>query len=287
MTGWQEGPPRSPLGIGEQMNAPQSEQSKKKGRKQKKMTPNHKISIKKRRFEGNEAKKKKIQTLKQLRAQDYRLNVAWASDPPSGRSWSKRRRATARSGTWTLVQGSITIKSWDRLPTLSEILEISSFKRRERLEVARPNPKGESDSLVDPREVIALPWEIFPPGTVDEVVRFFSKGMKGNRGEDERILRERVEAFAALKPEAYIQGIGGFKRYIGAKFSDDLVVFENRHYGNALYILYENWEKLSKRPRLDLLRDTDAHFDRIVHATGWREQLEETIRRERPRQPRP
>jgi hypothetical protein len=111
--------------------------------------------------------------------------------------------------------------------------------------------------------------------------------MKGNRSRDEEILRERVEAFKALKPESYIRGMGEFRRYIGAKFSENLVVFENWRYGNALYILYENWEEFSKRPRLDLLRDANAHFYRIIHAPGWREQLEETIRRERCGQPRP
>jgi hypothetical protein len=130
---------------------------------------------------------------------------------------------------------------------------------------------------------MTLGWEIFPPGTVDEVVRLFSKGIKGNGGQDERILRERVEAFAALEPESYIRGVGGFDRYIGAKFSEELVVFENMRYGNALYILYEKWDEISKRSRIDLLRETGAHFDRIIHAPGWREQLDETIRRERHR----
>jgi hypothetical protein len=90
-------------------------------------------------------------------------------------------------------------------------------------------------------QTITLDWEIFPPGTIDEIVRFFSfsGGMKGERGRDEEILRDRVMTFKALKPEAYIRGMDGFNKHIGAKFSDSLVVFENWRYGNALYILYE------------------------------------------------
>jgi hypothetical protein len=107
--------------------------------------------------------------------------------------------------------------------------------------------------------------------------------LKGSGVRDEKILRERVEAFKALEPEAYIRGVDGFNRYIGAKISKDLVVFENLRYSNALYILYDKWQEISKRPRLDLLRDTNAHFDRIIHAPGWRDRLEETIRRERPK----
>lgn len=133
---------------------------------------------------------------------------------------------------------------------------------------------------------LRVEWQIFPPGTVDEVVRFFNKGIKGNRPRDERNLRERVEAFKALQPTAYISGADKFNRYIGAKFAEDLVVFENWRYGNALYIVYENWQEISKRSRIDLLRNGDANFDRIIHTQGWQERLEEIIHRERPLQQR-
>lgn len=142
-------------------------------------------------------------------------------------------------------------------------------------------PYTEVEAGKESSQAIMLRWEIFPPGTVDEVVGFFSKGMKSNRGRHDGILRERVEAFMALKPEAYIRGVDRFNRYIGAKVSDHLVVFENWRYGNALYILYENWKEISKQSRLDLLQDTNAHFDRIIHGPGWRERLEETIRQKR------
>jgi hypothetical protein len=133
---------------------------------------------------------------------------------------------------------------------------------------------------------MTVDWEIFPPGTVDQIVQFFRKGIRGEGSRDEKILRERVEAFKALQPEAYIRGVGGFNRYIGAKFPEDLVVFENMRYGNALYIVYEKWEEIAKRSRIDLLRQTDAHFDRIIHAPGWQRRFEETVRREQSRQRR-
>lgn len=46
-------------------------------------------------------------------------------------------------------------------------------------------------------------------------------------------------------------------------------MFENLRYGNALYILYDDWHDISKRWRLDLLRDHDAKFDRIPHTVDW------------------
>jgi hypothetical protein len=133
-------------------------------------------------------------------------------------------------------------------------------------------------------QMIELDWEILPVGTVEEVVRFFIRGMKGKRNRDERIIRERVEVFKSLQPQAYIRGVGGFSRYVGAKFSEDLVVFENMRYGNALYIVREKWEDIAKQSRIELLRDVDANFSRIIHTPGWRERLEEAIRRERTSQ---
>lgn len=79
--------------------------------------------------------------------------------------------------------------------------------------------------------------------------------------------------FEEFEPEAYIKAQGGFGSYFGAKFSDDFVVFENLKYGNAIYLLYQDWDEASQRSRLDLLRDQDAHFDRVLHSDGWQDRL--------------
>lgn len=129
---------------------------------------------------------------------------------------------------------------------------------------------------------IQLDWDVFPPGTIDQVVAWFtSKPSAAIRAADfDKHLRDRTAAFSKLQPEAYIRGSGQFGSYFGAKFADDLVVFENLRYGNALYILYEDWGDISKRSRLDLLRDHDAKFDRIIHTDDWQMRFKELIRRE-------
>lgn len=127
---------------------------------------------------------------------------------------------------------------------------------------------------------IRLDWEVFPPGTVDAVVERFRGRIPRLTREAEKVLRDRVDEFAKLKPQQYVLGTGGLNRYVGAKFADDLVVFENVRYGNALYILYEDWEAVSQRSRVDLIRGTDARFDRIVHGPVWKEQFEKIMRRE-------
>jgi hypothetical protein len=86
-------------------------------------------------------------------------------------------------------------------------------------------------------------------------------------------MKERVTVMHRLKPEAYITGTDGFLRYFGAKFGDDFVAFENARYGNALYIMYDGWEALSQRSRIELLAGDRDSYDRIEHRKGWVDQL--------------
>lgn len=132
-----------------------------------------------------------------------------------------------------------------------------------------------SDASIDEyRATIALDWQIFPPGTADEIVaKIAGVARLGNAPDFEQHVRDRVRLFESFKPINYIQGQGGFGSYFGAQFADDLVVFENLRYGNAVYLLYQNWDEVSRRSRLDLLRDQDAHFDRVLHTKGWEDRL--------------
>lgn len=66
-------------------------------------------------------------------------------------------------------------------------------------------------------------------------------------------------------------------RYFGAKFSDNLVVFENTQYGNALYILFENWAELSQLSRLEILRRPSDQYVRIKHSGNWQSRVKQII----------
>lgn len=123
-------------------------------------------------------------------------------------------------------------------------------------------------------KTISLDWQIFPSGTAEEVIaRLHEHRDAQNYVDYDRHVRERIQLFEQFEPVAYVLGQGGFGSYFGAQFSDDFVVFENLKYGNAIYLLYENWEAASQRSRLDLLRDSDAHFDRVTHSEGWQLRL--------------
>lgn len=133
-------------------------------------------------------------------------------------------------------------------------------------------------SFADYAATIKVDWEILPAGNIDEIVEKILKGKRPVSDEKRRIMVERLKAIGALKPQHFIAGTNEFLRYFGAKFKDDLVVFENLNYGNALYVMYEAWEELSKRSRIDLLKGPRDGFDRIEHGEGWREKLAKIIR---------
>ena len=124
---------------------------------------------------------------------------------------------------------------------------------------------------------VKVDWQLLPPGTVDEVIAAMLHGKRSVSAEGQKVMRERVGAMSKLKPEAYVTGTDGFLRYFGAKFGEDFVAFENLHYGNALYILHEGWELLSKKSRIEILAGNSSSFDRILHKEGWIDQLKHLV----------
>lgn len=139
-----------------------------------------------------------------------------------------------------------------------------------------------SDATVsDYLTTIHVNWEILPPGDREATIARILVGMRGPTEETRRKLIHRYNLLAGLKPVAYIQGTCGFRRYFGAKFSDQLVAFENLEYGNAMYVMFEDWEMLSRKTRLELLAGDRNGFARIVHRAGWENQLRKLIRETR------
>lgn len=113
-----------------------------------------------------------------------------------------------------------------------------------------------------------LRWDVFPPGQIaDLAIRIQQNG--GRNPPDLPTITERLELFEQFQPVEYLKGLGGNDHYIGAKYADNLVVFENMRHGNALYVLYDDWATLSQRPRSEILKLPTSKFDRIIHTEGW------------------
>lgn len=114
-------------------------------------------------------------------------------------------------------------------------------------------------------------WEILPPDTRDDNLRCILSGVRVQR--DQEAVCERYDILSALKPKQIIKGRSGFNRYFGAMFEDDLVVFENLDYGNAIYVMYEDWETLSQKTRLQLRNAERDGFEIIEHRGEWQKKI--------------
>jgi hypothetical protein len=113
-------------------------------------------------------------------------------------------------------------------------------------------------------------WEVLPPGTKEEAVARLFRGQSPSP-EKKQEAGERYDFLISLKPQKLVFGTSGLQRYFGALIQDDLVVFENIEYGNAIYIMYDDWKTLSQRTRLELMSGRFGNnFERIVHTSGWK-----------------
>lgn len=136
-----------------------------------------------------------------------------------------------------------------------------------------PSDANMSDYL----QTLNLNWEILPPGDSERNISRIVSGMHIKNIDVIKAIEERYSYLDKLKPIAFINGTSGFMRYFGAKFAEDLVVFENMNYGNAIYVMYENWEELSKRSRTELLSSDSLKFDRVIHDNNWKKKLKALV----------
>ncbi|MBO9569883.1 MAG: hypothetical protein J7503_13815 [Cellulomonas iranensis] len=131
-----------------------------------------------------------------------------------------------------------------------------------------PTDVSVADWLADQR----VTWEFLPRGeaTFERVVSRLRVDPSDPRV---REAGERFVAIDSMRPGAVVVGDGEFSRYFGFKFREDLVALECLDYGNALYLMYEDWQVLGQRTRIDLLADENADYDRVVHRKGWQDRL--------------
>lgn len=125
--------------------------------------------------------------------------------------------------------------------------------------------------------VTTVGWEIFPPGTLDRTISEITRRLRNPTSERQYEIQKRTNVFNRFHPTEYILGRGMNSRYFGAKFGEDIVVFENMDYGNALYILFDNWQEISQMSRVDILKRHERDFIRIIHKDGWEKALKRQL----------
>lgn len=124
---------------------------------------------------------------------------------------------------------------------------------------------------------IYVNWEILPPGQRDATIARILGSIKNPTSAEKQRMIDRHDNLAALNPEQWVVGQGGFDRYFGAVFPDH-VALENVEYGNALYIMVrDKWEELSQLSRTELLSGARDGFTRIPHVGDWKNKVKAAI----------
>ncbi len=132
-------------------------------------------------------------------------------------------------------------------------------------------------TMAEYARALSLSWEILPPGTLDETVARLFRG-KTPTNRDVEVSANRYTALMQLKPEKLIYGTSGLHRYFGALINDDLVVFENISYGNAIYVMFEDWRELSQKDRVTLLSGRlGSNFERVIHTKNWEDKIKQIV----------
>lgn len=190
----------------------------------------------------------------------------------------------------------IDIKEVDRVMhyyfkiSTSQILNKNSFNFLDDLffnlnllqeNVRNVNVFSTNATVEDYTNTLSINWEIFPPGQQEQDINIITRGLRNLSPEREREISDRYNFLKQENPEKIIVGSSGMLRYFGAKFSERLIVFENTTYGNALYILFENWEELSKLSRLEIQARPSDQYIRIRHIGKWKEKVKAIIRAKR------
>lgn len=132
-------------------------------------------------------------------------------------------------------------------------------------------------TLADYVKTLKVSWEVLPPGSKEDAVARLFKGRTPSPREKAEV-EERYDFLMSLQPASLVYGTSGLERYFGGLIHDNLIVFENIRYGNAIYIMFEDWKELSQRTRTELLSGRyGTNFERVMHGTGWKGRVKAII----------
>lgn len=131
----------------------------------------------------------------------------------------------------------------------------------------------------DYMKIAYIDWEIFPPGELS-LDKLYESIPNNTQKPSKEEFKDRLETILKANPVEMIHGAGQFRSYIGAKFANGKVAFENSYWGNALYVVHKNWEEISKQSRSELMRldPTKRDFTRIVHNKKWKDNFFRAIK---------
>jgi hypothetical protein len=114
-------------------------------------------------------------------------------------------------------------------------------------------------------------WTVLPPGEMpwaqleQQLKPVVERMAKGNRPP----AYFRTEILNQMGATFHAVGQAGFSGYIVFGWPDKkLYLFESLYYGNATYVVGEDWQKLSQMTKAEIIAG-DLHKDRVIHNNDW------------------
>ena len=142
--------------------------------------------------------------------------------------------------------------------------------------VTHTTPKSEVNP--DSSFVQDILWEVLPPGEhpfsrISEYLQAIS------RNHTEVIFDlEKIRQVLDLRPSRIFTGKKSFRGYIVFFFDENnTAVLESPLTNNAIYIVRENWQDLSRLSKAELLRRYGNIVTRVVHSGDWVSRLKRHI----------
>jgi len=131
------------------------------------------------------------------------------------------------------------------------------------------------------KRIKKLNWEILPEGKYpwEKLEPIIDEILKDKSDVKKPVYKSRLEKINSYNADFTATGEAGFKGYFIFGFNEkNLYILENAEYGNATYILREDWEKLSKKTKSELLNN-DLHEQRIIHGKNWKKEIENLFKK--------
>jgi len=124
-----------------------------------------------------------------------------------------------------------------------------------------------------------LNWRVLPPGRWPwerlrtEIEPIISEAPRGNQP----VIQHRLETINSYGPNFTAVGQAGFRGYLIFGFEvKNLYVLESAFFGNATYVFGEDWERLSRMTKAEIL-DRNLQTDRIIHREGWENRIHDLL----------
>jgi hypothetical protein len=171
------------------------------------------------------------------------------------------------------------LSKWKRMTLAQESVELQRLRHNQAVKAQYEHSRADRvrfcERIRRDIERIFTPtykvfWRILPPGewTVDSVVSHYAELQRANP--HVRFDLDRLRRVFSLSPLSLYVGIDEFEGYIVFVFSQTKnVLLECPVYGNAIYLIREDWESLSRLSKGELLARFPGQALRIVHTGDW------------------